>query len=120
MTNENNWAEKRKELERQLIDAKQKVMHYDRNLRPYRTVTESEYREAKRDLICLATEIRNGDHEVTKPADPYEGMSVAQLKQLFDDKKAEYKGGAGSSRQAAELLTINTRIQALEAGEASE
>lgn len=120
MTNENNWAEKRKELERNLLDAKQKVMHYDSTFRPYRKVTDSEYREAKRDLICLATEIRNGDHEATKPADPYEGMSVVQLKQLYDDKKAEYKGGAGSGRQAAELITINTRIQALEAGEAGE
>ena len=117
MEKKNDWLEKRKELERELLESMQKVRHYNRTLRPYRTVTDSDYKQAKKDVIRLATEINNGDREATKPADPYEGMSVAQLKQLFDDKKAEYKGGAGSSRQAAELLTINTRIQALEAGE---
>ncbi|ALC81547.1 hypothetical protein [Bacillus gobiensis] len=113
-----DWLEERKELERQLIDAKQVVMRYEGALKLYRSVTDSEYQQALKDVYTLYTAIHNGNHDAGKPADPYEGMSVSELRSIYDEKAAEYKGGAGSTRQAAELLSIDTRIQALESAEA--
>ncbi|WMW48978.1 hypothetical protein RFN66_08585 [Bacillus paralicheniformis] len=112
------WKEERAELERQLINAKQTVIKYEGTLKPSRTVTESEYREAKRVVVDLASQISNGDYEAGRPSDPYEGMTAQELRSLYEEKKANYRGYAGSGREAAELMRIDTRIQALESREA--
>ncbi|CDQ39067.1 hypothetical protein [Virgibacillus salexigens] len=113
MTSENpNWLNERAELERNLIDAKQTVMKYEGALSPYeRTVSDSEYRQARSDVMSYYTQIQNGDHESGKPSDPYGGMTVSQLKELYTEKSEAYEGGAGSGRQAAELMRIDTLIQ---------
>lgn len=112
------WKEKRAELERQLINAKQTVIKYEGTLKPFRTITESEYRDAKRAVIDLASQISNGDYEAGRPSDPYEGMTAQELRSLYEEKKANYRGYAGSGREAGELMRIDTRIQALESEEA--
>ncbi|XRL89923.1 hypothetical protein P5658_26565 [Bacillus subtilis] len=58
----NEWKAKRSELEQQLIDAKQTVIKYEGTLKPFRTITESEYRDARRAVIDLATQISDGDY----------------------------------------------------------
>ncbi|MFC7801619.1 hypothetical protein ACFTRE_22855 [Bacillus subtilis] len=114
----NEWKAKRSELEQQLIDAKQTVIKYEGTLKPFRTITESEYRDAKRAVIDLATQISDGDYEAGRPSDPYEGMTAQELRSLYEQKKADYRGFAGSGQEAAELMRIDTRIQALESEEA--
>ncbi|MCC2250375.1 hypothetical protein JUJ52_10400 [Virgibacillus sp. AGTR] len=113
MKNEtSNWREEKAELERKLIDAKQTVMKYEGALSPHeRTITDSDYHQAKRDVISIYTAIQNGDHEAGKPSDPYKGMTVDQLREIYEEKKSEYTGTAGSVRQAAELMRIDTLIQ---------
>lgn len=59
----NEWKAKRSELEQQLIDAKQTVIKYEGTLKPFRTITESEYRDARRAVIDLTTQISDGDYE---------------------------------------------------------
>lgn len=110
-----NWLKERAEFERQLINAKQTVMKYEGTLKPYRTVTDSEYEQAKKDVIVLATRISNGNHEAGKPENPLDSMSLRELRDLYEEKKSEYRGGAGSARQASYLLTIDSRIQTLKA-----
>ncbi|WP_253907707.1 hypothetical protein [Bacillus sp. WMMC1349] len=90
------------------------MIKYEGTLKPFRTITESEYKEAKRAVVSLYTEIANGDYEAGRPSDPYEGMTVQELRNLYEEKKTNYKGYAGSGREAAELTKIDTRIQALE------
>lgn len=109
-----NWEETRAALERKLLDAKKIVLEYEHTLKPFRNVTDAEYRQAKRDMTDAATAIYNGDYEATKPADPLDGMSLAQLKNLYEQEKQNYTGYAGSARQAAKLMKIQTRIQKLE------
>lgn len=125
-----NWEEKRAELEREVLEAKQKVMRYERTLRPFRDITDSEYRQAKKRMIEAATEISQGDYEVNKPADPLADMSLEQLKELYEKEKAAYVGDGktwgdegfvarptGDARELTKLMRIQTKIQALEAAE---
>lgn len=110
-----NWEKKKAELEKEVLESQQTIRKYERTLRPYREITDSEYKQAKKRLIEAATEIRQGDYEANKPMDPLADMSIEQLKELHEKEKGNYKGGAGSSRQGAKLLRIQTKIQALEA-----
>lgn len=108
-----NWEKKKAELEKEVLESQQTIRKYERVLRPCREVTDSEYRQAKKRLIEAATEIH--DYEENKAVDPLANMTISQLKELYDREKENYKGGAGSSRQGAKLLRIQTKIQALEA-----
>ncbi|MED4830390.1 hypothetical protein [Bacillus atrophaeus] len=115
----NEWLDKRAQLEKELLDAKRAVISYESTLKPYRTVTDSEYHEAQKAVINLNTAISEGDYDAARPADPYANMTVEELRSLYDEKKAGYKGSAGSGHLAAELMGIDTRIQRLQS-EAAE
>lgn len=106
-----DWEKKRAELEREVLELKRLITRYEGTLRPHREVTESEYKSAKRRLIEAATALQQGDYEAKKPTDPLVDMSLAQLKEFYKKEKENYKGGAGSSRQCAKLLRIQTKIQ---------
>ena len=116
--------EQRAILERQLQDAKQKVISYETTLKPFRTVTDSEYQEAKKAVTQLSTEIHNRDYEAKRPVNPLDGMSIQELKDLYEKEKAAYIGdptvkqGTGDAKQGAKLMQINTRIQRLESEDA--
>ncbi|WP_339216721.1 hypothetical protein [Ornithinibacillus sp. FSL M8-0202] len=115
------WLTKRAELERELLKAKQTVIEYEGASSPHtRTVTDSDYRQAKRDVITLYTEIQNGDHEASRPADKFAGLSADELRKLREEKAEAYRGGAGSTRDAAEILRIDTLLQAMETEEGAE
>ena len=109
-----NWQETRAALERKLLDAKTTVREYEATIPRLRTITESEYLQAKRDMTDAATAIYEGDYQASKPADPLDGMTLEQLKDLYEQEKQNYTGYAGSARQAAKLMKIQTRIQKLE------
>lgn len=118
-----NWAETRAALERKLLDAKQTVVDYENTFPRQRTITESEYRQAKRDMIDAATAISYGDYEANKPADPFDGMTLEQLKALYEQQKAAIVGDGKTwgddgfvvqrpdHREIAKLMKIQTRIQ---------
>lgn len=114
-----NWQETRAALERKLLDAKTTVRGYEATLPRLRTITESEYMQAKRDMIDAATAIYEGDYQASKPADPLAGKSIAELEELYEQEKAKYIGdptvkrGTGDARQGAKLLRIQTRIDQL-------
>jgi hypothetical protein len=115
-----NWAETRAALERKLLDAKKIVLEYEHTLKPFRNVTDAEYRQAKRDMADAATAISYGDYEANKPADPLAGKTLAELQELYEQEKVKYIGdptvkhGTGDARQGAKLMKIQTRIQKLE------
>lgn len=48
----------------------------------------------------------------------YEGMSLEELRDLYNEKKSAYRGFAGSGRQLTEITRIGALIQALESAEA--
>lgn len=110
-----NWAETRAALERKLLDAKTTVSEYEATIPRLRTITDAEYLQAKRDMTDAATAIYEGDYQASKPADPLDGMTLEQLKDLYEQEKAKYIGerGTGDARQGAKLLRIKTRIDQL-------
>lgn len=119
-----NWAETRAALERKLLDAKKIVLEYEHTLKPFRNITDAEYRQAKRDMTDAATAISYGDYEANKPADPLDGMTLEQLKDLYEQQKAAIVGDGKTwgvqrpdARAVSELLKIQTRIQKLETNE---
>lgn len=121
-----NWEETRAALERKLLDAKKIVLEYEHTLKPFRDITDAEYRQAKRDMTDAATAIYDGDYEAKKPADPFDGMTLEQLKDLYEQQKAAIVGDGKTwgddgfvvqrpdARAVSELLKIQTRIQKLE------
>ncbi|MFS0559608.1 hypothetical protein AB1K91_02605 [Terribacillus sp. 179-K 1B1 HS] len=62
------WIKERAELEKQLEEAKQTVLRYQRTSGAKRTVTESEYQRAFSNVLVLSTKIANGNHEAGRPA----------------------------------------------------
>ncbi|MBD8028612.1 hypothetical protein H9636_18415 [Ureibacillus sp. Re31] len=104
-----DWDKKRAELEKKVLESQQTIRKYERTLRPYREVTDSEYKKAKKRLIEAATEIHQGDFESNKPMDPLVDMSISQLKELYDKEKAEYK--SNDIRKRVNLMRIQTKIQ---------
>ena len=121
-----NWQETRAALERKLLDAKKIVLEYEHTLKPFRNITDAEYRQAKRDMADAATAISYGDYEANKPADPLDGMTLEQLKALYEQQKAAIVGDGKTwgddgfvvqrpdHREIAKLMKIQTRIQKLE------
>lgn len=118
-----NWAETRAALERKLLDAKKIVLEYERTLKPFRSITDAEYRQAKRDMTDAATAISYGDYAANKPADPLDGMTLEQLKDLYEQQKAAIVGDGKTwgddgfvvqrpdARAVSELMKIQTRVQ---------
>ena len=118
-----NWAETRAALERKLLDAKKIVLEHEHTLKPFRDITDAEYRQAKRDMTDAATAIYNGDYEADKPADPLDGMTLEQLKDLYEQQKAAIVGDGKTwgddgfvvqrpdARAVSELMKIQTRVQ---------
>lgn len=105
-----NWQEDRAELEKELLEAKATAVHYESTLKPFRTVTDSEYREAKEKLWKTSNAIVEGDTLANAPEDPYAGLSKDELQNLYDEEVESYSGGAGSARQVAKIMAIKQRI----------
>lgn len=118
MSNQNKqWLEKRAKLERQLVDAKQTVLKYEETLRPYRTVTDSEYSAAKKAITRLYTEIHDGDYEAGKPVNPLETMSLTELQALYEKEKKMYlETDSRDVKTLTRLSSIDTQIQKLQGG----
>lgn len=125
-----NWAEKRAELERKVLEARRTILDYEKTPRLYRTITDSEYTQAKRDLIEYPTAIHDGDYEANKPADPLAEMNLAQLKELYEQERSAHVGDGktwgdegfvarpvADTRKLANLTRIQTLIQKLESEE---
>lgn len=106
----NDWNKERAQLEKELLGAKATAALYEATLRPYRTVTDSEYREAKEKLWRVSTAIAEGDAVANAPVDPLEGLSKSDLQSLHDEEVAQYRGGAGSTRQLTRIMEIKRRI----------
>lgn len=113
----NDWNKERAQLEKELLDAKAVVSLYEATLKPYRTITDSEYREAKDNLWRVSTAIAESDAVANTPADPLEGLSKSDLQSLHDEEVAQYRGGAGSTRQLTRIMEIKRRIDDYEADE---
>ena len=128
------WVEKRAKLEREKLDAREIVFKYEDASPRRRTVTDSEYREAKTKMWQAATAISEGDHEAHKPVNPLDYMTTDQLKtrlaELTDDvnkaeAQAEYEKETGrhftiptrDGRKMADILAIQSRLQAMEQSE---
>lgn len=114
----NDWTTQRAALDREVLDCKEVITRYKQTPRPYRDVTDSEYAHARKRLIEAATEIKYGDYEAAKPADPYASMSLAQLRaqqEAFNKELAERReaGGRASGEDFAKVMTLAARIQAL-------
>ncbi|MED5098664.1 hypothetical protein P9858_00840 [Niallia circulans] len=125
-----NWAEKRAELERKVLEARKTILDYEKTPRLYRTITDSEYTQAKRDLIEYSTAIHDGNYEANKPADPLAEMNLAQLKELYEQERSAHVGDektwgddgfvarpVADTQKLTNLLRIQTRIQKLESEE---
>ncbi|GGH85150.1 hypothetical protein JOD43_003906 [Pullulanibacillus pueri] len=109
------WAQERAKLEREIIECKQTISSYDGTFKPYRNVTDSEYRVARKRITEAATEISQGDYEINKPADPYMGMTYDELKTKYDEMTADYQARDGrDTRAMVEIMKVNTRMQAME------
>lgn len=87
--NKERWAEEKAELERELIKAKSIVLRYESTLKPFRDISEHEYREAKAKVWQLATAISEGDYLANKPENPLDKMTQEQLKAEYKRLKAE-------------------------------
>ncbi|MFD1957135.1 hypothetical protein ACFSL6_23945 [Paenibacillus thailandensis] len=62
----------------------------------------------------IADTERGGPEE--PPKHPLDGLTIDELRALYDEKLAAYKESDGrDARQQAELLTINTRIERMKA-----
>lgn len=57
---------------------------------------------------------RGGPEE--SPKHPLDGLAIDELRTLYDEKRAAYEQSDGrDARKQAELMTINTRIERMEA-----
>ncbi|MBM7717098.1 MULTISPECIES: hypothetical protein [Siminovitchia] len=125
------WEVKRAQLEREKLDTMAIIRRYDNTPRPFRDVTDSEYKAASSRLTQISTEISEGDYEANKPVNPLDYMTKAELqaalKELTDDvhqteAQAEYKRETGynftiprkDNRKLADIMAIQTRLQAME------
>jgi len=112
-----NWTEKRAELERKLLEVRKIIIDYEKTPRLYRTVTDSKYKQAKRDIINISTAIHEGNYEANKPTDPLEGMSLAELKDHYKRERMAYDlyinkyGGTPSTKMLVDLMRVDTHIQ---------
>ncbi|MFS0647080.1 hypothetical protein [Siminovitchia sp. 179-K 8D1 HS] len=116
------WSEKRAQLEREKLDTMAIIRRYDSTPRPYRDVTDSEYKAARSRLAQISTQISEGDYEANKPVNPLDYMTKAELqaslKELTDDVNGtQYEGQKipkKDHRKLADIVAIQTRLQAME------
>lgn len=91
--NKEKWAEEKAELEREMIQAKSIVRRYEGTLKPYRDITDTDYREAKAKMWQIASALSEGNYLANKPENPLDDMSKEQLQAEYDRLKAELMAG---------------------------
>lgn len=96
--NKEKWAEEKAELERELIQAKSIVRRYEGTLKPYRDVTDTDYREAKAKMWQIASTLSEGNYLANKPDNPPDDMSKEQLQAEYDRLKTELMGDDSEPR----------------------
>src|SRR5690625_3027673 len=109
--NKEKWAEEKTELERELIQAKSIVQRYEGTLKPFRDVTDTDYREAKAKVWQIASELSEGNYQANKPHNPLDDMSKEQLQTEYDKLKAELMDGDPTQGRLGQVLDRDKMVQ---------